>query len=126
MRFLNQSPERSASANVIKQALQEAREWKVAFHDTTLSVVSPAPREVWRELLESDPNALITQTPDWLDCICDLGDYEDASRLYHGGDGRKLVLPLVRRRGLPRKLTVSASLPQIGRASCRERVFITV
>ena len=94
-----------------KQASPKVREWKVAFRDANLSVVSPAPRDVWWRLLEADPNALITQTPDWLDCICDLGDYEDASCLYHSSDGRELVLPLVRRRALPRQLTVFASLP---------------
>lgn len=78
---------------------------------TRLHVVSPAPRDVWADLLESDPHSLVTQTPAWLDCICSLGDYEDASCLYETSDKRKLVLPLARRRGLPRRLSSLASLP---------------
>jgi hypothetical protein len=76
-----------------------------------LRVTSPAPRQVWRELLTTDPTATISQTPGWLDCICRVGGYEDASRLYETADGRQLVLPMVRRRWLPQALGVEASLP---------------
>ena len=74
-------------------------------------VTSPAPREVWQEVLKADAQALVFQTPAWLDCICALGGYEDASRLYETPGGRCLVLPLVRRKGLPEALTTQASLP---------------
>lgn len=76
-----------------------------------LRVTSPAPREVWQELLRADPTALVSQTPAWVDCICALGGCEDASRLYETPDGRQLVLPMVRRRGLPAALAIQASLP---------------
>jgi len=76
-----------------------------------VGVTSPAPREAWLAVLAADPNALVSQTPDWLDCICASGTYEDASRLYETGNGRRLVLPLVRRRGLPGPLAIEASLP---------------
>ena len=74
-------------------------------------VTSPAPREVWQEVLKADVQALVCQTPAWLDCICALGGYEDASRLYETPGGRRLVLPIVRRTGLPEALTTQASLP---------------
>jgi hypothetical protein len=63
-----------------------------------LRVTSPAPRRVWRELQAEDPFALVTQTPEWLESMCELGRYADASRLYEREDGRRLVLPMVRRR----------------------------
>ena len=74
-------------------------------------VTSPAPRKVWQEVLTADAQALVFQTPAWLDCICALGGYEDASRLYETPGGRLLVLPMVRRKGLPEALTSQASLP---------------
>ncbi len=76
-----------------------------------LHVTSPAPREVWQDLLKSDAEALPYQTPAWLDCICAMGGYEDASRLYEFSGSRQLVLPMVRRKGLPAALTTEASLP---------------
>jgi Acetyltransferase (GNAT) domain len=74
-------------------------------------VVSPAPRDVWEALLTSDPKALPTQTPVWTDCMCRMGDYADASRLYELPGGRRLVLPMVHRRHLPGPLAGDASLP---------------
>ncbi len=76
-----------------------------------LKVVSPAPRRVWRELLASDAAATICQTPAWLDAICAAGGYEDSSRLYVTAAGEHLVLPMVRRTGMPHVLTVEESLP---------------
>jgi hypothetical protein len=75
-----------------------------------VSVVSPAPRDVWDRLIASDPNSLPTQTGRWLDAICSVTGLEDASRMYQAVDGRLLVLPLVRRRALGVPL-VEASLP---------------
>ncbi|RFU22380.1 GNAT family N-acetyltransferase [Geodermatophilus marinus] len=60
-------------------------------------VTSPAPREVWAEVLASDPLALPTQTPAWTDWLCGTRGFTDRSRLYEFDDGRRLVLPLVAR-----------------------------
>ncbi len=60
-------------------------------------VVSPAPREVWREVLAADPDAVATQTPEWLDALCAHTGRTDASRLYETDTGRRLVLPLAAR-----------------------------
>lgn len=72
-------------------------------------MTSPAPRDVWKDVFDADPNALVFQTPEWVDCICASGRYEDASCLYELPDARQLVLPMVRRSGLPERLTRQAS-----------------
>ena len=74
-------------------------------------VTSPAPRDTWASLLDSSPHALAFQTPAWMDSLCQSGGYEDASRLYDAGKGRQLLLPMARRKGLPRLLAAEASLP---------------
>lgn len=74
-------------------------------------VTSPAPRDVWENLLRSDPEALVSQTPAWLDCICAMGGYADASRLYETPEGKQLVLPMVRTKGLPAALSTETTLP---------------
>lgn len=65
---------------------------------TAVRVTSPVPRDLWHAALADDPDALATQTPGWLDAICAVRPYRDASRLYTWPDGRRLVLPLVRSR----------------------------
>jgi Acetyltransferase (GNAT) domain len=75
-----------------------------------VSIVSPAPRDVWDRLIASDPNSLPSQTGRWLDAVCSVAGLEDASRLYQAGDGRLVVLPLVRRKVLGVPL-LEASLP---------------
>lgn len=65
-----------------------------------VEVVSPAPRDVWRELVTTDPGALPTQTPEWTDWACRSRGWTDASRLYEFGDGRRLLLPLLARGAL--------------------------
>jgi Acetyltransferase (GNAT) domain len=66
-----------------------------------VDVVTPAPRPEWRAIVAEDREALPEHAPEWLDAICDVSPYEDASRYYTFSDGRRLVLPLVRRLGLP-------------------------
>ena len=58
-----------------------------------------ADRGTWRELLAADGDALLTQTPEWVDALCDDGGYEDVTRMYETAGGRRLVLPMVRKRG---------------------------
>lgn len=77
----------------------------------SVHVTSPAPREVWRKLLQHDPEVLPLQSPEWIDCICMLKGYEDASRLYEFSDGQQLLMPAVKRRGFPKFTSVQASLP---------------
>lgn len=79
--------------------------------EPTLRVTSPAPRDRWEAVLAADPNALVFQTPRWTDCACEFGSYEDASRLYELPNGRDVVVPMVRRRHRPTRLSTEASLP---------------
>ncbi|GGM71695.1 hypothetical protein GCM10012275_47730 [Longimycelium tulufanense] len=74
-------------------------------------MTSPAPREVWRSLADSDPHTMPTQTPEWLDAVCDGGRYTDVSQLYEWPDGHRILVPLVRKRGVPPRLAVHGSWP---------------
>ncbi|MDX1645757.1 MAG: GNAT family N-acetyltransferase [Longimicrobiales bacterium] len=78
-----------------------------------MRVVTPAPRDVWREVLQSDPKAFVYQTPEGIDAICAGEDQQDVSRLYEFDDGRRLVLPLHRPRGRPSWLAADTS-PFVG------------
>jgi hypothetical protein len=62
-------------------------------------------------LLASDPEALVTQSPEWTQALCAAGHHQDASRLYELPEGRRVVLPMVRRQGLTGPFAVEASLP---------------
>ncbi len=69
-----------------------------------LWVADPPPAErraQWRAVVAEDPDALPEHAPEWVDAICAGGAYEDATRLYACADGRRFVVPLVRRTGLP-------------------------
>lgn len=72
---------------------------------------STVPREIWKQAVAADPAVDVFQTPEWVDAICATGGYADASRLYETGDGRYLILPMVRRTGLSRVVPVAESLP---------------
>jgi Acetyltransferase (GNAT) domain len=69
-------------------------------------------RELWDRALAADPDAVVSQTPGWLDCMCAAGPYEDATRAYETPDGRTLVLPLVRAKTLPAPASVESSMPR--------------
>ena len=61
-------------------------------------VVTPAPRNLWEHLVDADPGSLVDQSPAWVDVMAATAPHRDASRLYELSDGRRFVLPLVRRR----------------------------
>jgi len=63
-------------------------------------VTSPAPRDIWRDVVARDPGALPEQTPEWTDALCAVEHCSDASRLYEFDDGRRFVFLMVRREGL--------------------------
>lgn len=68
---------------------------------TATRVTSPVPRDAWAEVLSADPEATVMQSPSWFDAMLEVSKGIDASRLYVLPDGRRLVLPLLRRRPLP-------------------------
>lgn len=76
---------------------------------TTLS--GSVPRQVWHELIGADPDALPTQSPEWLDSLCASGRYLDASQYYELQDGRRALLPMVRRAHLSGWASTLDSMP---------------
>ncbi|MGC1211304.1 MAG: GNAT family N-acetyltransferase [Micromonospora sp.] len=74
-------------------------------------VTSPVPVDVWEQVLAGTPTALPSQTPTWLRAVCAVEGYRDVSRLYETADGRRLVLPLVRRPGIGSLLATDYALP---------------
>jgi lipid II:glycine glycyltransferase (peptidoglycan interpeptide bridge formation enzyme) len=46
-----------------------------------------------------------------VDAACARGEYQDVSRLYEMADNRKLVLPLVRKKGVPEFLATAGTMP---------------
>ena len=71
----------------------------VSAPQSAVTVRTPVPRATWGELFHADEGALAEHGPRWIDAICATGRWQDASRLYELGDGRRFVLPLVRRTG---------------------------
>lgn len=65
-----------------------------------VQVTSPAPVTIWREVLRADPDATAQQLPEYAAAVCALGG-TDASRLYSLADGRRIVVPLIRRPSVP-------------------------
>jgi GNAT acetyltransferase-like protein len=76
-----------------------------------VTVTSPAAAGAWEEIVASAPRALPSQAPAWLRSVCTVDGYDDATRLYEMGDGRRLVLPLVRRSRFGRLGSTLVSLP---------------
>ncbi|WP_406276255.1 GNAT family N-acetyltransferase [Streptomyces sp. NBC_00191] len=89
----------------------EPREWDLHTGGGVIRAVSPAPRETWAQVLASDPGAMAFHLPQWLDCICSVRGWQDASRLYRTAEGRELVLPMVRRPGWLRAVSLQSSFP---------------
>lgn len=75
------------------------------------SVVTPAPRDVWHALMQTDVDAVQYQSPELTQAACATGRYVDASRLYVTGSGARFVLPLLRPADRPRWACVAASMP---------------
>ncbi len=73
-----------------------------------LTAVGANARKAWRRVLALDPEAAVSQTPPWMDCVCASGRFQDATRAYATDDGQELILPLARMR-LP--VSVASSMP---------------
>lgn len=52
-------------------------------------------------MLDSDPGATALQTPEYFAAVREVTGGDDASTLYELEDGRRIVLPLIRRRSVP-------------------------
>jgi hypothetical protein len=80
-------------------------------HESAFTVVSPAPRAEWSDIVAASDEAMAFSTPEWLDCVCASGTWTDASRLYETVDGRRFVVPLARRRSPGSRWAPQASIP---------------
>jgi hypothetical protein len=61
-----------------------------------VKIISPAPHEMWLDVMDADANTLVSQTPAWMAVMRDAGSHVDASRYYELADGQRLLLPMVR------------------------------
>jgi CelD/BcsL family acetyltransferase involved in cellulose biosynthesis len=82
-------------------AARHRREWTMA----------PATIETWEKVLASDPSALPSQTPAWVEAVCRTGAYAPASVQFRHVSGRHLVLPMVRRARVPSWAATHYSMP---------------
>lgn len=57
-------------------------------------------RADWEYLVAQDESIALAKTPKWIDCICSMGCFSDATVLFRGEDGRRIVLPRLRRMGI--------------------------
>lgn len=56
-------------------------------------------RLAWEELVRKNPDTALSKTPQWSDCICSCDHFSDATLLFRGDDGRRLILPRLRKTG---------------------------
>ena len=73
--------------------------------------VGDAAHPAWAQIAAGHPDVAVCHLPEWMDCVCEAGPFTDATRLYETPDGRRLVLPLARRRHLPGPLSLYDSWP---------------
>jgi Acetyltransferase (GNAT) domain len=71
-----------------------------------------AARPAWEDLVAHDESVALSKTPEWIDCICSCGGFSDATLLFRGEDGRRLILPRLRKTGSPTLLGLYESPPQ--------------
>ena len=76
------------------------------------AVTTPVPRDAWDWMFRSDPGAVVTQSLAWRDAVLAGDRYRDVSRLYEFGGGRRIALPLVRRRHATAWTGTTASWPR--------------
>jgi Acetyltransferase (GNAT) domain len=76
-----------------------------------LEAVGADAREGWHKVVQHHPDLAVCHLPEWMDCVCEAGAFDDATRLYRTADGRLLVLPLTRRHRLPGRWALYDSWP---------------
>jgi CelD/BcsL family acetyltransferase involved in cellulose biosynthesis len=58
-------------------------------------------RPAWEDIVVRDQSVALSKTPQWVDCICSSDHFSDATLLFRGEDGRRLILPRLRNPLLP-------------------------
>lgn len=76
-----------------------------------LAAVGADTRQAWQEIVDSHHDLAVCHLPEWMDCVREAGPFSDASRLYLAPDGRRLLLPLAKRRHLSGPLSLYDSWP---------------
>ena len=69
-------------------------------------------RPAWEDLVTHDESIALSKTPEWIDCICSSGRFSDATLLFRGEGGQQLILPRLRKTGIPSCLGFFESPPQ--------------
>src|SRR5438270_12265940 len=70
-----------------------------------------AARRDWEYLAAQDESIALAKTPEWIDCICSSGSFSDASVLFRGEDGRRTILPRLRKAGIASSVRLFESPP---------------
>jgi hypothetical protein len=70
-----------------------------------------AARPDWEHLVAQDANITLAKTPEWIDCICSFGNFSDATLLFRGEDGRRMILPRLRKAGIASSVRLFESPP---------------
>lgn len=65
----------------------------------------------WAACVDDDPRAFPEQDPQWVAAACAQRRYDNVSRLYELSDGRRFVVPMIARRGLPNATRTLWSFP---------------
>jgi hypothetical protein len=71
-----------------------------------------AARPAWEDLVAHDESIGLSKTPEWTDCMCSSGRFSDATLLFRGEDGQRLILPRLRKTGISSPLGLFESPPQ--------------
>ncbi|MGB8996247.1 MAG: GNAT family N-acetyltransferase [Pseudonocardiaceae bacterium] len=58
-------------------------------------------RRAWQDLVDQDQSVALSKTPLWADCICKSDHFSDATLLFRGEDGRRVILPRLRNPSVP-------------------------
>jgi Acetyltransferase (GNAT) domain len=69
-------------------------------------------RQAWDDLVDQDQSVALSKTPQWADCICSSDHFSDATLLFRGEDGRRIILPRLRNTGTPSVPGLFASPPR--------------
>lgn len=70
-----------------------------------------AARPAWEDIVAHDESIALSKTPEWAECICSSSRFSDATLLFRGEDGRRLILPRLRKIGIPSPLGMFESPP---------------
>jgi hypothetical protein len=93
-------------------------------YSASIEAEGPHARSVWVDLLAQDPTIGLSRTAEWLDCICASGHFSDATLLLRGADGRRFVLPRVRKGGVAAHAKLFESPPREWDLGAAESGFI--